>query len=77
MNITNNNYYAVEVANITAQVQLSKTVIGKARLNNITNIGPLDMKQVNVTMFVTEAVAKYWNRKHLLQILILNFPPPD
>lgn len=46
LNITNNNYYSVEVANITAQVQFSKTVIGKARLNNITNIGPLDMKQV-------------------------------
>uniref|UniRef100_A0A674GKU8 Transmembrane protein 106B n=1 Tax=Taeniopygia guttata TaxID=59729 RepID=A0A674GKU8_TAEGU len=39
LNITNNNYYSVEVANITAQVQFSKTVIGKARLNNITNIG--------------------------------------
>ncbi|XP_054847055.1 transmembrane protein 106B isoform X2 [Eublepharis macularius] len=47
LNITNNNYYAVEVANITAQVQLSKTVIGKARLNNITHIGPLDMKQID------------------------------
>lgn len=47
LNITNNNYYSVEVANITAQVQFSKTVIGKARLNNITNIGPLDMKQVS------------------------------
>lgn len=51
LNITNNNYYSVEVANITAQVQFSKTVIGKARLNNITNIGPLDMKQVNRTGF--------------------------
>uniref|UniRef100_A0A674GLN0 Transmembrane protein 106B n=39 Tax=Passeriformes TaxID=9126 RepID=A0A674GLN0_TAEGU len=47
LNITNNNYYSVEVANITAQVQFSKTVIGKARLNNITNIGPLDMKQID------------------------------
>uniref|UniRef100_F7BZF0 Transmembrane protein 106B n=1 Tax=Callithrix jacchus TaxID=9483 RepID=F7BZF0_CALJA len=46
LNITNNNYYSVEVENITAQVQFSKTVIGKARLNNITTIGPLDMKQV-------------------------------
>uniref|UniRef100_A0A2I3RJT8 Transmembrane protein 106B n=2 Tax=Homininae TaxID=207598 RepID=A0A2I3RJT8_PANTR len=45
LNITNNNYYSVEVENITAQVQFSKTVIGKARLNNITIIGPLDMKQ--------------------------------
>jgi hypothetical protein len=48
LNITNNNYYSVEVENITAQVQFSKTVIGKARLNNITNIGPLDMKQVSL-----------------------------
>ncbi|NXN11103.1 transmembrane protein 106B [Indicator indicator] len=47
LNITNNNCYSVEVANITAQVQFSKTVIGKARLNNITNIGPLDMKQID------------------------------
>ncbi|XP_004459154.1 transmembrane protein 106B isoform X1 [Dasypus novemcinctus] len=47
LNITNNNYYSVEVENITAQVQFSKTVIGKARLNNITNIGPLDMKQID------------------------------
>uniref|UniRef100_A0A2K6F3X8 Transmembrane protein 106B n=1 Tax=Propithecus coquereli TaxID=379532 RepID=A0A2K6F3X8_PROCO len=49
LNITNNNYYSVEVENITAQVQFSKTVIGKARLNNITNIGPLDMKQSLIT----------------------------
>lgn len=48
LNITNNNYYSVEVENITAQVQFSKTVIGKARLNNLTNIGPLDMKQVGL-----------------------------
>ncbi|NWH82090.1 T106B protein, partial [Piaya cayana] len=54
LNITNNNYYSVEVANITAQVQFSKTVIGKARLNNITTIGPLDMKQVN-TIFSLDA----------------------
>ncbi|XP_068261467.1 transmembrane protein 106B isoform X2 [Nyctibius grandis] len=47
LNITNNNYYSVEVANITAQVQFSKTVIGKARLNNITSIGPLDMQQID------------------------------
>ncbi|NWU69738.1 T106B protein, partial [Pterocles burchelli] len=47
LNITNNNYYSVEVANITAQVQFSKTVIGKARLNNVTNIGPLDKKQID------------------------------
>uniref|UniRef100_A0A1D5QN81 Transmembrane protein 106B n=2 Tax=Macaca TaxID=9539 RepID=A0A1D5QN81_MACMU len=48
LNITNNNYYSVEVENITAQVQFAKTVIGKARLNNITHIGPLDMKQVRL-----------------------------
>ncbi|XP_001495743.2 transmembrane protein 106B [Equus asinus] len=50
LNITNNNYYSVEVENITAQVQFSKTVIGKARLNNITIIGPLDMKQIDYTV---------------------------
>ncbi|XP_057587494.1 transmembrane protein 106B [Hippopotamus amphibius kiboko] len=50
LNITNNNFYSVEVENITAQVQFSKTVIGKARLSNITNIGPLDMKQIDYTV---------------------------
>ncbi|XP_038616213.1 transmembrane protein 106B [Tachyglossus aculeatus] len=50
LNITNNNYYAVEVANITAQVLFSKTVIGKARLNNMTAISPLDMKQIDYTV---------------------------
>jgi len=48
LNITNNNYYSVDVANITAQVQFSKTVIGKTRISNITTIGPLDMKQVEL-----------------------------
>lgn len=47
LNITNNNYYSVEVANITAQVQFAKTVIGKSRISNITAISPLDMKQIN------------------------------
>ncbi|XP_053468612.1 transmembrane protein 106B [Ictalurus furcatus] len=47
LNITNNNYYSVDVANITAQVQFSKTVIGKTRVSNITTIGPLDMKQID------------------------------
>ncbi|XP_063159773.1 transmembrane protein 106B [Candoia aspera] len=47
LNITNNNYYSVEVENITAQVQFAKTVTGKARLNNNTHIGPLDMKQID------------------------------
>lgn len=36
----------MEVANVTAQVQFAKTVIGKSRLSNTTAIGPLDMKQV-------------------------------
>lgn len=46
LNITNNNYYSVEVANITAQVQFAQTVIGKTRVSNITAITLLDMKQV-------------------------------
>uniref|UniRef100_A0A3P8YDB4 Transmembrane protein 106B n=1 Tax=Esox lucius TaxID=8010 RepID=A0A3P8YDB4_ESOLU len=45
LNITNNNYYAVSLTNITAQVQFSKTVIGKARTSNVTNIMPLDKQQ--------------------------------
>ncbi|KAK1173174.1 transmembrane protein 106B-like [Acipenser oxyrinchus oxyrinchus] len=47
LNITNNNYYSVEVANISAQIQFSKTVIGKSRLSNATSIGPLDMNQID------------------------------
>ncbi|XP_065804077.1 transmembrane protein 106B isoform X1 [Labrus bergylta] len=47
LNITNNNYYSVEVANITAQVQFAKTVIGKSRITNTTAISPLDMKQID------------------------------
>ncbi|XP_076610130.1 transmembrane protein 106B-like [Chaetodon auriga] len=47
LNITNNNYYSVEVANITAQVQFAKTVIGKSRISNTTAISPLDMKQID------------------------------
>ncbi|XP_068188805.1 transmembrane protein 106B-like [Antennarius striatus] len=50
LNITNNNYYLVEVANITAQVQFAKTVIGKSRISNITAISPLDMKQIDYTV---------------------------
>uniref|UniRef100_A0A3B4B0U1 Transmembrane protein 106B n=1 Tax=Periophthalmus magnuspinnatus TaxID=409849 RepID=A0A3B4B0U1_9GOBI len=50
LNITNNNYYSVEVANITAQVQFAKTVIGKSRISNITAISPLDMKQVQAAV---------------------------
>uniref|UniRef100_A0A3P8NW07 Transmembrane protein 106B n=1 Tax=Astatotilapia calliptera TaxID=8154 RepID=A0A3P8NW07_ASTCA len=47
LNITNNNYYAITVTNITAQVQFSKTVIGKARLSNSTVIIPLDEQQID------------------------------
>uniref|UniRef100_A0A3B4BAV9 Transmembrane protein 106B n=1 Tax=Periophthalmus magnuspinnatus TaxID=409849 RepID=A0A3B4BAV9_9GOBI len=46
LNITNNNYYAIYMTNITAQVQFSKTVIGKAKINNSTLIIPLDERQV-------------------------------
>lgn len=55
LNITNNNYYSVDVANITAQVQFSKTVIGKSRISNITTIGPLDMKQIDYMVPTTIA----------------------
>ncbi|XP_019905909.1 transmembrane protein 106B isoform X1 [Esox lucius] len=47
MNITNNNYYSVEVANITAQVLFSKTVIGRTRINNVIAISPLGMHQID------------------------------
>ncbi|XP_051872092.1 transmembrane protein 106Ba [Pristis pectinata] len=50
LNITNNNLYSVSVANISAQVQFSKTVIGKSRISNITKIGPLDMKQLDYSV---------------------------
>ncbi|KAM8967569.1 transmembrane protein 106B [Pelodytes ibericus] len=50
LNITNNNFYSIEVDSITGQVQYFKTVIGKAKLNNITRIGPLDMKQIDYTV---------------------------
>ncbi|XP_026144957.1 transmembrane protein 106B-like [Carassius auratus] len=55
LNITNNNFYSVDVANITAQVQFSKTVIGKTRISNITTIGPLDMKQIDYMVPTTLA----------------------
>lgn len=63
LNITNNNYYSVEVANITAQVQFAKTVIGKSRISNITAISPLDMKQVQLSVcspFKHSAVWVLW-----------------
>ncbi|XP_068566878.1 transmembrane protein 106B isoform X2 [Cebidichthys violaceus] len=55
LNITNNNYYSVEVANITAQVQFAKTVIGKSRISNMTAISPLDMKQIDYMVSTTIA----------------------
>ncbi|XP_075901871.1 transmembrane protein 106Ba [Nelusetta ayraudi] len=50
LNITNNNYYAISVTNITAQVQFSKTVIGKAKLSNSSVIVPLDEQQIDYTV---------------------------
>ncbi|XP_023665562.1 transmembrane protein 106B-like [Paramormyrops kingsleyae] len=50
LNITNNNYYSVEVANLTAQVQFSRTVIGKSRLSNVSYVGPLDRQQIYFTV---------------------------
>uniref|UniRef100_A0A3B3VY75 Transmembrane protein 106B n=1 Tax=Poecilia latipinna TaxID=48699 RepID=A0A3B3VY75_9TELE len=47
LNITNNNYYSVEVANITAQVQFARTVIGNSRISNVITINPLNMKQID------------------------------
>ncbi|XP_008566496.1 PREDICTED: transmembrane protein 106B [Galeopterus variegatus] len=74
LNITNNNYYSVEVENITAQVQFSKTVIGKARLNNITNIGPLDMKQIDymVPTIIAEEMSYMYDFCTLASIKVHN-----
>ncbi|KAM6152602.1 transmembrane protein 106B [Erethizon dorsatum] len=74
LNITNNNYYSVEVENITAQVQFSKTVIGKARLNNITNIGPLDMKQIDYTVptIIAEEMSYMFDFCTLISIKVHN-----
>ncbi|XP_052328210.1 transmembrane protein 106B-like isoform X2 [Oncorhynchus keta] len=47
LNITNNNYYSVEVSNITAQIQFFNTVIGKSRINKSTAISPLGLQQVD------------------------------
>lgn len=68
LNITNNNYYSVDVANITAQVQFSKTVIGKTRISNITTIGPLDMKQV---VFYPNLALFYFFFVYMVYIFIL------
>ncbi|XP_006191225.1 transmembrane protein 106B [Camelus dromedarius] len=74
LNITNNNYYSVEVENITAQVQFSKTVIGKARLNNITSIGPLDMKQIDYTVptIIAEEMSYMFDFCTLISIKVHN-----
>ncbi|XP_006834450.1 PREDICTED: transmembrane protein 106B [Chrysochloris asiatica] len=74
LNITNNNYYSVQVENITAQVQFSKTVIGKARLNNITNIGPLDMKQIDYTVptIIAEEMSYMFDFCTLMSIKVHN-----
>ncbi|KAK0136094.1 Transmembrane protein 106B [Merluccius polli] len=53
LNITNNNYYAISLTNITAQVQFSKTVIGKAKINNNTMIAPLGKQQFDYTIPTT------------------------
>lgn len=50
LNITNNNYYSISVTSITAQVQFSKTVIGKAKFNNVTGIVPLGEQQVGAEL---------------------------
>uniref|UniRef100_A0A8C5MWT5 Transmembrane protein 106B n=1 Tax=Leptobrachium leishanense TaxID=445787 RepID=A0A8C5MWT5_9ANUR len=50
LNITNNNFYPIAVDSVTGQVQYFKTVIGKTKLNNVTTIGPLDMKQIDYTV---------------------------
>uniref|UniRef100_A0A3Q2CVG8 Transmembrane protein 106Bb n=1 Tax=Cyprinodon variegatus TaxID=28743 RepID=A0A3Q2CVG8_CYPVA len=39
LNITNNNYYSVEVANITAQVQFARLVIGTSRISTVIITG--------------------------------------
>lgn len=74
LNITNNNYYSVEVENITAQVQFAKTVIGKARLNNITHIGPLDMKQIDYTVptVIAEEMSYMYDFCTLISIKVHN-----
>lgn len=43
----------MSVTNITAQVQFAKTVIGKAKISNVTVIIPLDKQQVgpNTTLY--------------------------
>lgn len=61
MNITNNNYYAISVTNITARVQFANTVIGKTKFNNSTLILPLDERQVGISSILmsSEKQSKY------------------
>ncbi|KAK1786448.1 hypothetical protein P4O66_018136 [Electrophorus voltai] len=55
LNITNNNYYPVKVANITAQVQFYNTVIGKSLMSNVTTVMPLDMQQMDFSVLTVMA----------------------
>ncbi|KAA0702179.1 Transmembrane protein 106B [Triplophysa tibetana] len=55
LNITNNNYYPIHVANISARVQFYKTVIGNCLVKNITTIIPLDLRQIDYTVPTTIA----------------------
>ncbi|XP_066533362.1 transmembrane protein 106Ba [Hoplias malabaricus] len=50
LNITNNNFYPIQVANITAQMQFYTTVIGKSLTSNVTAIKPLDMNQIDFSV---------------------------
>ena len=71
LNITNNNYYSVEVANITAQVQFAKTVIGKTRIKNIIAISPLDKKQVQLSVCSPGHPLSLWIQLLTLYYLLL------
>ena len=70
LNITNNNYYAISVTNITAQVQFSKTVIGKAKFSNSTVIAPLDERQVGTSSHVCKSVELHSNLKSSVHLIL-------
>lgn len=72
LNITNNNYYAISVTNITAQVQFSKTVIGKAKFSNSTVIIPLDEEQVgpNASLNKTSTTGQKMTSSECTELLI-------
>ncbi|XP_054620611.1 transmembrane protein 106B-like [Dunckerocampus dactyliophorus] len=74
LNITNNNYYSVEVANITAQVEFVNTVVGKSRISNVTAIGPLDMKQIDymVPTVIEDEMSSMYDYCTLLRIKVHN-----